>query len=89
MGQHRGTIVTDFDEARPRFPDAVFGLPDLMAGKLDRDKVRGLLQDRGLDEASARPFYLIYREINTHGGAYVEGDVQVDEGDFVGRDQTN
>jgi hypothetical protein len=86
-GQHRGTIVTDFDEVHPRFADAVFGLPDLMAGKLDRDKVRGLLRDRGLDEESTRPFYLIYHEINTHGGAYVEGDVYVDGGDFVGRDQ--
>jgi hypothetical protein len=85
--QHRGTIVTDFDEVRPRFPNAVFGLPDLMAGKLDRDKVRGLLDDHGLNEKSTRPFYLIYHEINTHGGAYVEGDVYVDGGDFVGRDQ--
>jgi hypothetical protein len=88
-GQHRGTIVTDFDEVQPRFPDAVLGLPDLMAGKLDQDRVRGFLQDRGLDETSTRPFYLIYREINTHGGAYVEGDVQVTGGDFVGRDQNN
>jgi hypothetical protein len=86
-GQHRGTIVTDFDEVRPRFPNAVFGLPDLMAGKLDRSKVRGLLHDRGLDEESTRPYYLIYPEINTHGGAYVEGDVHVDGGDFVGRDR--
>ena len=85
--QHRGTVITDFDQVRPRFPDAVFGLPDLMAGKLDRDKVRAMLSREGLDDNAGQPFYLVYREINTHGGAYIEGDVHVHGGDFVGGDQ--
>jgi hypothetical protein len=84
--QHRGTVITDFDQVRPRFSDAVFGLPDFMAGKLDRDKVRTMLSREGLDDHAGQPFYLVYREINTHGGAYIEGDVHVHGGDFIGGD---
>jgi len=82
--QYQGTIVTDFDEVRPRFPNAVFGLPDLMSGELDQDRVRALLEGQGLDVQPAQPYYVVYREINTHGGAYIEGDVHVHDGDFRG-----
>lgn len=86
-GGHQGVIVTDFDEVQPRFPDAAFGLPDLLAGRLDQERVRALLQSSGLEPDAGQPFFLIYREINTHGGAYIEGDVHVEGGDFIGRDQ--
>ena len=85
--QHKGIIVTDFDEIKPRFPDAVFGLPDLMAGKLDRERISEFLRAHGLDESAGQPYYLVYKEINTGGGAYIEGSVNTGGGDFIGRDQ--
>jgi hypothetical protein len=88
-GEYRGDIITDFDELRPRFPQAVFGLPTLMAGRLDPDQVRDFLRGQGLDEQFNQPFFLIYREINTQGGAYIEGDVHTGGGDFIGRGRAN
>jgi hypothetical protein len=85
-GQHKGVVVTDFDEAYPRFPDAVFGLPDLMAGKLDQAKVTTWLQSQGYDDQAGKIFFVNYQEINTQGGAYIAGDLHV-AGDFIGRDQ--
>jgi len=72
---------------RPRFPGAVFGLPDLMAGRLDMARVRAFLRDQGLDESAGQQFFVIYNQINTQGGAYIGGDVHTGGGDFVGRDQ--
>jgi hypothetical protein len=86
-GQHKGAVVTDFDEVRPRFPSAVFGLPKLMAGKLDRAKVTAWLKSQGYDEQAGKTFFVNYQEINTQGGAYIAGDLHV-AGDFIGRDQT-
>ena len=86
-GQYQGVIITDFDEVRPRFPGAVFGLPDLMAGRLDMARVRAFLRDQGLDESAGQQFFVIYNQINTQGGAYIGGDVHTGGGDFVGRDQ--
>ena len=83
---HAGVMVTDFDEVRPRFPDAPFGLPDLMAGKLDMARARAFLQRQGLDTDAGASFLVVYKEINTHGGAYIAGDVHVEGGDFIGRD---
>ena len=85
--QYKGVIVTDFDEVRPHFPDVVFGLPDLMAGKLSKDKIKAFLQKHGLPEKAGESFYVVYKEINTQGGAYIEGDVNTGGGDFVGRDR--
>jgi hypothetical protein len=85
-GQHKGAVVTDFDEMRPRFPDAVFGLPDLMAGKMDRAKVEAWLEAQGYDPKTGKMFFVNYQEIDTQGGAYIAGDLHV-EGDFIGRDQ--
>ena len=85
--QHKGIIVTDFDEIQPRFPGAVFGLPDLMAGKLNSEQARAFLQGQGLGNNAGRPFFMVYKEINTQGGAYIEGDVDTGGGDFIGRDQ--
>jgi hypothetical protein len=65
----------------------VFGLPDLMAGKLDQTRIKEFLKSQGMLETAGQPFYLVYKEINTQGGAYIEGDVNTDGGDFVGRDQ--
>ncbi len=84
---HEGTIITDFDEVRPRFPGAVFGLPKLMAGDLDRERVRELLASQGFTPDAGERFFVVYQEINTQGGAYIAGDVHVEGGDFIGRDQ--
>jgi len=84
---YKGVVITDFDEVQPRFQGAVFGLPELMAGNLDQERVNQFLQTRGISGDTGKPFYLIYKEINTHGGAYIEGDVDTGGGDFIGRDQ--
>jgi hypothetical protein len=83
---HAGVMVTDFDEVRPRFPNAPFGLPDLMAGQLDTARVRAFLAGQGLDPNAGESFLVVYQEINTGGGAYIAGDVRVEGGDFIGRD---
>jgi hypothetical protein len=85
--QHKGIIVIDFDEIQPRFAGAVFGLPDLMAGKLNPEKARAFLQSQGLGDNAGRTFFMVYKEINTQGGAYIEGDVDTGGGDLIGRDQ--
>jgi hypothetical protein len=85
---YKGAVVTDFDEVQPRFPQAVFGLPDLMAGKLDQSRVKAFLASQGLDSHTGQKFFLVYKEINTQGGAYIAGDVITGGGDFVGRDQS-
>lgn len=84
--RYKGVIITDFDEPFPKFPHAVFGLPDLMAGRLDRSRVSEFLQ-RYYPGAAGQNFFLIYKEINTQGGAYIGGDVNTGGGDFVGRDK--
>ena len=84
---YKGVVVTDFDEIQPRFPQAVFGLPDLLAGKLDQPRVQAFLQSQGMDQNAGQKFFLIYKEINTQGGAYIAGDVNTGGGDFAGRDQ--
>jgi hypothetical protein len=38
-------------------------------------------------ENAGRNFYVVYKQINTGGGAYIEGDVNTGGGDFVGRDK--
>lgn len=86
-GAHRGVVVTDFDEVRPRFPNAVFGLPALMAGRLDPERARELLASQGFTGATGQRFFVVYQEINTQGGAYIAGDVDTGGGDFIGRDQ--
>lgn len=83
---HKGVVVTDFDEVQPRFPGAVFGLPDLMAGKLDQAQVEAFLKANGMAAGAAAKYFLIYKEINTQGGAYIAGDVYTEGGDFAGRD---
>jgi len=85
--QYPGVVVTDFDEQKPRFPNAIFGLPDLLRGKLDAPKVRAWLHEHGLGDPDPH-FLLVYKEINTHGGAYIAGDVNTGGGDFIVGDQT-
>jgi hypothetical protein len=87
VGQYQGLVITDFDEVQPRFAGAVFGLPDLMAGKLTPEKVAEFLQARGYGAQAGQPFFVVYKEINTMGGAYIEGDVHTGGGDFIGRDK--
>ena len=59
--KYAGTVITDFDEVIPRFPEAVFGLPDLMSGNLDRSRVQGFLQDQGWGEKTGEQFFVAYR----------------------------
>lgn len=75
--QYHGLVITDFDEIQPRFPGTVFGLPDLMAGKMDAQKVSDFLQAHGLSAQATRPFFLVYKEINTMGGDYIDGDKNI------------
>ena len=84
--RQKGVIISDFDELFARWPYAVFRLPDLMAGKLDRSRVSEFMQ-KNYPRASPQSFYLIYKEINTQGGACVAGDVNTGGADFVGRDK--
>jgi hypothetical protein len=81
-GNYQGVVITDFDEVRPRFPGALFGLPDLLAGKLDQAKIQQFLAGQGFGQAGQK-FFLFYREINTQGGNYYEGPVTVG-GDMEG-----
>ena len=85
--QYHGVVVTDFDEQKARFPNAVFGLPDLMRGKLDSPQLRAWLQEHGFGSPDNQ-FLLVYKEINTHGGAYIAGDVNTAGGNFIAGDQT-
>ncbi len=76
-GQYAGRIITDFDEVQPRFPDAVFGLADVMAGRLQADAVRGFLASQGLMPERTRPYFVTYKTVTVAaGGVYVEGNVQ-------------
>lgn len=88
--QYPGQIVTDFDEVIPRFPQAQFGLADVMLGKLSAERARSFLEANGLPAEATRPYFVIYnqtvKQIHTGGGAYVEGSVYTEGGDFVGRD---
>ncbi|RMD59905.1 hypothetical protein D6833_10820 [Candidatus Parcubacteria bacterium] len=90
QGQYQGQVITDFDEVMPRFPQAVFGLADLMAGRLAADRVQAFLKERHLPVDNTRPYFIVYnqtvKQIHTAGGAYVDGDVNTGGGDFVGRD---
>jgi hypothetical protein len=85
--QYKGVVVTDFDEVQPRFEGAIFGLPELMAGKLDSSQVKEFLKKYGFGKNAGQKFYVVYKQINTGGGAYIEGDVNIRGGDFVGRDK--
>lgn len=77
-GQYEGRIITDFDEVRPRFPNAVFGLADVMAGRLQADAVRDFLAAQGLASERAGPYFVAYHKTVTvaAGGVYIEGDVR-------------
>jgi hypothetical protein len=84
---YNGVIITDFDEVNPKLTNVVFGLPDLMAGRLDQTRVKGFLQKYGYNpDRVVQNFFFIYKMINTQGGAYIEGDVNINRGDFIGRD---
>lgn len=65
--KYAGTVVTDFDEVIPRFPEAVFGLPDLMSGNLDRSRVQRFLQHQGLGEKTGEQFLAAYEELSISG----------------------
>jgi hypothetical protein len=68
---------------QPRFPGAVFGLVDLLGGQLDAQRVQQALAEQGLSPQSGQQFFVFYKEINTQGGNYFEGPVNV-QGDLGG-----
>lgn len=78
--QYEGTIVTDFDEVQPRFPEAIFGLPTLMAGKLDKNLVQAFLKSQGWGEKTGDQFFIVY------GDYFNVGNITNSESIAIGRD---
>jgi hypothetical protein len=72
---HQGEVVTDFDEVKPRFPDAVFSLPKVMNGRLDLDQVRRILGN----DISEKQITII-QEQNTINKVTYEGDITITGG---------
>ncbi len=85
---YKGVVITDFDEVIPRFPGAIFNLPDLMAGKLAQGPLQEFLKSQGFSQDAGKNFIVVYKEINTQGGAYIEGDVNTGGGDFIAGNKT-
>ncbi len=46
-GLYQGEVVTDFDEVMTKFPDARFGLPVVMSGRLDLERALEFLKSKG------------------------------------------
>jgi len=82
--QHQGQVLTDFDETRQWFAGAVFGLAGLLDGQLDRPRIEQVLAQRGYNPQAGQPLVVLLqtvnRTINTEGGPYFEGDVNVTHG---------
>jgi hypothetical protein len=58
-----------------------------MAGRLNQTRVKEFLQKYGYtSDRVVQNFFFIYKMINTQGGAYIEGDVNINNGNFIGRD---
>ena len=72
---YQGRVVTDFDEVKTRFPNAVFGLPKVMCGQIDPKHVRLVLGQAITDEQVKTINYNISRY-------YIDGDITV--GDVIG-----
>lgn len=90
QGQYKGTIITDFDDVRPHFPDAVFGLPKLRSGTLSEEQVRAFLKAQGFAESVGNKFllqYNVYRQVTEviQGDKYVIGDITNSTGIAIGR----
>jgi hypothetical protein len=83
-GQYKGIVITDFDEVRPRFPQAVFGLPDLLSGKQDLDRVRDFARDEGLEGKVVQ--YINYYIENVQGDKITVGNISNSSGIAIGRD---
>jgi hypothetical protein len=69
-GLYGGTVITDFDEVRPQFPNAVFGLPYVMAGRIDKSRARQVLVAAGLAEDTD-----VTTIVNNFGDVISVGDV--------------
>jgi hypothetical protein len=91
VGQYQGEIITDFDEVEnrfPNFPDAVFGMPGIMSGRLDRQRVERFVRAQQLSMLGMQGYIENVTQVRTDGGAYIAGNVTVnDGGKFVGRDE--
>jgi hypothetical protein len=80
-GQHQGQVLTDFDETRPWFAGAVFGLAGLMDGQVDQARIQQVLAARGYNPQAGQPYVVLLQtinhNINTEGGPYFEKGVNV------------
>lgn len=70
--QYKGTIITDFDDAYPHFPDAIFELQALRSGTLNVKQAGKFLEENGLGPAASEQFVLIY---NDYRKTIVQGDL--------------
>lgn len=87
-GLYAGRIISDFDEADAVFPDAVFGLPRVMQGQLNRVDVHKVLRSLHAHESQGNQYYMYVEHMTqTQGGAFVGRDINTGGGDFIGRDQ--
>lgn len=78
--QYKGTVITDFDDVYPHFPDAVFELAALRSGTLDMSKVLSFVKANGMGNTASESFSTLYKgySIIVHGdlvlGDKVMGD---------------
>lgn len=73
--EHNGTVVTDFDQVYPKFPEAKFGLPRILGGKLDLDYLSAACGEIGIAmPGSAAKYiakYVTIQNIQTNSGTVV------------------
>jgi hypothetical protein len=86
--QHQGRVLTDFDETWPWFDNAVFGLAGMLSGELDQKLIQKVLIENNLNPQAGQAFTVIIqniaKQINTEGGPYIEGNVNITNGNFNG-----
>jgi hypothetical protein len=88
IGEYSGTIVTDFDEVRPHFSEAIFGLAPLLDGSFDQERAEDFVSTY-LREASAGvyPYLRRYQNLHIHvnGDQINVGNISGSEGVAIGR----
>ena len=62
-GRYQGQVFTDFDEDETQFPDAEFGLPLVMSGCLDVERVQAMLRSKGVNVPADGNFVNHYYQI--------------------------
>lgn len=64
QNQYKGTVITDFDDVYPHFPNAVFELAALRSGNLDMQKAVDFLKANWMDQAASEKFRNYYQAIS-------------------------